>query len=97
MKLETPTKAQIQKENRRAECRDIYAAIATQHPEVTKYSMAKALGVRWDRINSWDKGTKVPNESGLEALRRFFKKLTQKGKKYDTKRAAAAKRKTKKA
>lgn len=97
MKLETQSKAQMEKENRRAECRDIFAAIAAKHPEVTKYVIAKALDVRWDRINSWENGAKVPNESGLEAFRRFYKKLTQKGKKNDTKRAAAVKRKTPKA
>ena len=97
MKLETQSKAQLEKENRRAECRDIFAAIAANHPEVTKYVIAKALGVRWDRINSWESGVKVPNESGLQAFRRFFAGILKKGKKNEKRKSAAVKRKTKKA
>jgi len=87
------SKAAQAKEKRGERATEIFNIIEKYHPEVTRYALAAAVGKKWDTVNNWIQGTKVPNATSLKRLEAFYAQITKGG--LREKKTAASKPKAK--
>ena len=87
------SKAAQAKEKRGERATEVFKIIEKYHPEVTRYALAAAVGKKWDTVNNWIQGTKVPNATSLKRLEAFYTQITKGG--LREKRTAASKPKAK--